>query len=109
MAQISSKKRREIKQQVSLWLDMGWPRWRINSACLETFDGDPEFIDGLIREIRHELGNSQDLERRDFLAQQLTRLEALAVKAQEDGNLAVALGAFKEMHALTGLRTGGFS
>jgi len=109
MAQITPRRRREIKQQVSLWLDMGWPRWRINNACLETFDGDPEFVDGLIREIRHEQGVDQDLDRREFLAQQLTRLEALATKAQDDGNLAVALGAFKEMHALTGLRSGGFS
>jgi len=109
MAQITPRRRREIKQQVSLWLDMGWPRWRINNACLETFDGDPEFVDGLIREIRHEQGVDQDLDRREFLAQQLTRLEALATKAQDDGNLAVALGAFKEMHVLTGLRSGGFS
>jgi hypothetical protein len=109
MAQITIRKRREIKQQIGLWIDMGWPRWRINNACLETFDSDPEFVDELIREIRHEQGNYQDLERRDFLAQQLTRLEALAVRAQEDGNLTVALGAFKEMHALAGLRSGGFS
>jgi hypothetical protein len=33
----------------------------------------------------------------------MTRLEALATKAQENGNLAVALAAFKELNALAGL------
>ena len=47
-----------------------------------------------------------DIDRREFLAQQLTRLEALAVKAQDEGNLNVALGAFREMHALAGLHGG---
>lgn len=109
MTQIGPQKRRDIKCQIGLWLDMGWPRWRINNACLETYDVDPEYVDELIQEIRHAQGNDLDLERREFLAQQLTRLEALAVKAQEDGNLSVALSAFKEMHVLTGLRSGGVS
>lgn len=109
MAQITPKRRREIKHQISLWLDMGWPRWRINNGCLETFDADPEYVDEIIHEIRYEQGSDLDIERREFLAQQLIRLEALAVRAQEEGNLSVALNAFKEMHALTGLRSGGIS
>lgn len=103
MAQITPRKRKEIKLQVRLWLDMGWPRWRVNNACLEQFDADPEFVDELIKEIRHEQQNELTIEKVDFLSQQVIRLEALALKAQEGGNLAVALGAFKEMHALVGL------
>lgn len=44
-----------------------------------------------------------DIDRQEFLAQQMTRLEALAVKAQDEGHLGVALSAFKEMHLLIGL------
>lgn len=103
MAQIGSQKRKQIKNQVRLWLDMGWPRWRVNNGCLEQFDADPEFVDALIQEIRHEQQHELTIEKVDFLSQQMIRLEALALKAQEDGNLGVALGAFKEMHALVGL------
>lgn len=103
MAQISPQKRKQIKNQVRLWLDMSWPRWRVNNACLEQFDADPEFVDELICEIRHEQQSELTIEKVDFLSQQMIRLEALALKAQEDGNLTVALGAFKEMHALVGL------
>ena len=103
MAQMTPRRRTEIKKQVRLWLDMSWPRWQINNACLEQFDADPEFADELIREIRHEQQDELSLEKVEFLSQQMIRLEALALKAQEGGNLAVALGAFKEMHALVGL------
>lgn len=46
------------------------------------------------------------IDRQEFLAQQMSRLEALAVRAQEEGNLSVALSAFKELHALVGLHPG---
>jgi hypothetical protein len=103
MAGISPRRRKEAKQQIQLWLDMGWPRWRINNGCIEQLDIDPECADGLIREIRHEQQQALAVDRHEFMAQQLTRLEALAVRAQDEGNLGVALGAFKEMHALIGL------
>jgi hypothetical protein len=45
-----------------------------------------------------------DIDRQEFLAQQITRLETLAVRAQEEGNLSVALSAYRELHALVGLR-----
>lgn len=103
MAGISPKRRKECKQQIQLWLDMGWPRWRVNQGCNEQLDINPEIADELIQEIRHEQQQALAIDRQDFLAQQMVRLEALAVKAQEEGNLGVALGAFKEMHALIGL------
>jgi|TARA_Y100000015_G_scaffold10987_1_gene10453 hypothetical protein len=43
------------------------------------------------------------VERSEFLAQQMTRLEALAAKAQEDGQLGVALGCYRELHMLASL------
>lgn len=100
---ISPKRRKELKTQLRLWLDMSWPRWRINNACWEIFDVDPETADELIKEIRHEQQHELTIERSEFLTQQMIRLEALAAKAQEDGNLGVALGAYKEMHLLIGL------
>lgn len=103
MQVVSSKRRKELKDQLRLWLDMGWPRWQINKACIEQLDIDPEFVDELIKEIRHEQQLALSIDRADFLAQQMTRLEALATKAQENGNLAVALAAFKELNALAGL------
>jgi len=103
MKQTSPKRRKELKTQLRLWLDMGWPRWRINNACWESLDLDPETADELIKEIRHEQQGELTIERSEFMTQQLIRLEALATKAQEDGNLGVALSAYKEMHLLIGL------
>jgi hypothetical protein len=103
MAGISPKRRKELKLQIQLWLDMAWPRWQINKACIEQLDINPETADELIREIRHEQQQALSIDRHEFMAQQMIRLEALAVKAQDEGNLGVALGAFKEMHALIGL------
>lgn len=53
--------------------------------------------------MRDAAGSLASIERPEFLAQQMTRLEALAVKAQDEGNLAVALGCYKELHALAKL------
>jgi hypothetical protein len=105
MSSVSPKRRKELKDQLRLWLDMGWPRWQINKACIEQLDIETEFVDELILEIRHEQQLALTIDRADFLAQQMTRLEALATKAQEGGNLAVALAAFKELHVLAGLHT----
>lgn len=103
MKPITPKRRLELKKQLLLWLDMGWPRWRINESSWDIFDADPETVDVLIQEIRHEQKKNLDISKTEFMTQQLTRLEALASKAIEENNLGVALGAFKEMHALIGL------
>lgn len=61
----------------------------------------------LVQEVLSEVVSAVgSIDRQEFLAQQLTRLEALAVKAQDEGNLNVALGAYKEIHALAGLHGG---
>ena len=100
---MKAKARAEAKKQAILWLDMGWPRSRIDEQLYLSHDATPEDVTYLLKEIRHEQQQSLDIERQEFLAQQMTRLEALAVRAQEDGNLAVALGCFKELHALAKL------
>jgi len=86
-----------------LWLDMGWPRSRIDEGLYEMFEAEPGETTQILQEVRHELSKSQNVERAAYVAQQMTRLEALAVKAQEEGNLAVALGCYKELHALAKL------
>jgi len=100
---MKAKARSEAKKQATLWLDMGWPRHRIDERLYEMWDATPAETTEILKEIRHEHEQSLSVERSAFLAQQMTRLEALAVKAQEDNNLSVALGAFKELHALAGL------
>jgi hypothetical protein len=95
--------RKQAKRDVILWLDMGWPRHRIDEQLFATYDATPEDTTLLIKEVRHLQQQGLDIERPEFLAQQMTRLEALAVKAQEEGQLGVALGAYKELHALAGL------
>jgi hypothetical protein len=84
MPALSPKRRKELKTQLRLWMDMGWPRWRINAACNEQLDINPETADELIQEIRHEQQQELTIERSEFMTQQLIRLEALATKAQED-------------------------
>ena len=97
------KRRAELKRQLRLWLDMSWPRWRINEGCWDLFNANPETVDEIVAEIRHEQGGHMDISRQDFAAQQMVRLEALAARAQEEGNLTVALNAYRELHVLAGL------
>jgi hypothetical protein len=98
-----AKARSEAKKQAILWLDMGWPRHRIDERLYEMWDATPAETTEILKEIRHEQKDSLSIERAEFLAQQMTRLEALASRAVDQDNLAVALGAFKELHALAGL------
>ena len=100
---MKAKARSEAKKQAILWLDMGWPRHRIDERLYEMWDATPAETTEILKEIHHEQQNHLSIERAAFLAQQMTRLEALATRAQEENNLAVALGAFKELHALAGL------
>jgi len=96
--------RATAKKQARLWVEMGWNRSRIDERLYELFDATPIETTEILKEIRHEQTAAlADINRPEFLAQQMTRLEALAVKAQEEGNLAVALGAYKELNQLAKL------
>jgi hypothetical protein len=88
---------------LQLWVDQGWPVHRLHQKAADLWGIDADETEALLDEIRTANRSALSIERADFLAQQMTRLEALAVKAQEENNLAVALGAFKELHALAGL------
>ena len=95
--------RSKAKHQAMLWLDMGWPRHRIDEHLSKSYNATPEDTTLLVSEIRHEQQGAMSIDRQEFLAQQMTRLEALAVRAQGDGNLAVALGCYRELHLLARL------
>ena len=86
-----------------LWVDQGWPAHRLQQKAADLWQIGADETGKLLDEVRAANRSALSIERSDFLAQQMTRLEALAVKAQEDNNLSVALGAFKELHALAGL------
>jgi hypothetical protein len=86
-----------------LWLDQGWPIHRLESKAADLWQMTADETGLLIAEIRKCHSLDLDIEKQDFLAQQMLRLEALAIKAQEEGNLAVALGCYKELHALARL------
>lgn len=100
---MTPKNRAAAKRQATIWLSMGWPRHLVDEHLHRTFNATPEDTTLIIKEIRHEQQQSLTIERQEFLAQQMTRLEALAVKAQEEGQLGVALGAFRELNALAKL------
>ena len=95
--------RSKAKHQAMLWLDMGWPRHRIDEHLSKSYNATPEDTTLLLSEIRHEQQGAMSIDRQQFLAQQMIRLEALAVKAQDEGNLPVALGCLKELNLLAGL------
>jgi hypothetical protein len=97
------KQRREAKAQTILWLDMGWPRHRIDGKLFELWNASPAETTEILKEVRHEQQQGLQIDRLAFMAQQITRLEALAARAQEDGNLAVALGCYRELHLLARL------
>lgn len=88
---------------LQLWVDQGWPMHRLHQKASDLWNIDADETETLLEEIRAASRSALSIDRADFLAQQMTRLEALAVKAQEENNLTVALGAFKELHVLAGL------
>ena len=97
-------KRKAAKKQATLWLNMGWHQYKIIDELWNLHGLNPDEVTLLLQEVRHEQTAAlADINRPEFLAQQMTRLEALAVKAQEEGNLAVALGAYKELNQLAKL------
>lgn len=89
---------------LQLWTDQGWSVQRLRCQCKSLWGLNERQADALLAKCRQKAVESlATIERPEFLAQQMTRLEALAVKAQEEGNLAVALGCIKELNALAKL------
>jgi hypothetical protein len=91
-------------QQVRTWLETGEPRMRTISRACAAWDLGIGAAQDLVRDALREVsGVMATIERPEFLAQQITRLEALAARAMEEGNLSVALAAYRELHALARL------
>ena len=88
---------------LQLWLDQGWPVHRLREKAQDLWSWSHDKTDGVLAKLREERQTAQNVDRSKYVAQQMTRLEALAVKAQEEGNLSVALGCYKELHALAKL------
>jgi len=93
-------------EALQLWMDQGWPVHRLRQKAADLWKLSPTETEKLLSEIRAARKSDLCIERPEFLAQQMTRLEALAVKAQDEGNLAVALGCYRELHALAKLHNG---
>lgn len=90
-------------EQIRRWIDSGESRIRtINKAC-KAYGISYAEAQSLVSDTMAGTVASMQIDRAEFLAQQMTRMEALAVRAQEEDQLGVALGAFKELHALAGL------
>ena len=97
-------KRQVDRAAVRAWVDSGEPRMRTIVRTADAYGLSHVEASRLVHEVLSEVMQTVgNIDRQEFMAQQLTRLEALAVKAQDEGNLGVALAAFKEMHALIGL------
>lgn len=92
------------KGVIRAWVDSGEPRMRTIVRVADEWGLTHAEASRLVHEVLAEVVSTVgDIDRQEFLAQQMTRLEALAVKAQDEGQLSVALNAFKEMHLLIGL------
>jgi hypothetical protein len=74
--------------------------WRVCDAFDLSYPKAAALVHGTLADVTKTVSG---IERSEFLAQQMTRLEALAAKAQEEGQLSVALGAYRELHALARL------
>lgn len=99
--------RAEQRQIIRGWIDTGESRMRTVVRVAAEYELSHAEAQRLVQEVLSEVVSAVgSIDRQEFLAQQLTRLEALAVKAQDEGNLNVALGAYKEIHALAGLHGG---
>jgi flagellar basal body rod protein FlgB len=91
-------------QTIQGWVDSGESRVRTIMRVCETYDLSYPQAAALVTEaIKVVSGTLAQIDRPEFLAQQMSRLEALAVKAQESGNLAVTLNCYKELHMLAKL------
>ena len=104
MKRIPADKRDEALGLATLWTRGGMSRAMVEVRLCGQYDIDIEGARALISVASASLAESVASQHRpEFVAQQMDRLEALAVKAQEEGNLAVALGCYKELHALAKL------
>ena len=92
-----------ILGQIQQWINNGWPRFRIYDTAHKLYGVSRQDVNEIVSSIRDETRRSFQIDRPEFVSQQLERLESLAAKAIEDGNLSVALGAYREIHALIGL------
>lgn len=90
-------------QQIQLWVDAGWTEQKIANSCHSVWKLGKAEVREILKKLRKESSEAMSIERSEFLAQQMTRIESLAGRAIEEGNLAVALGAYKELHMLAGL------
>ena len=94
----------EQQRLVSGWLRSGMPRGVLEARVRGTWNLKTEPARDLIAAVQGEVRDSlARIDRPEFLAQQMERLEELAVRAQEEGNLSVALGCYRELHQLAGL------
>ena len=91
---------------LQLWTDQGWPRHRLEEKASDLWGLSHEELSQLLGEIRLRSKQAYAIDRPEFLAQQMTRIEALAARATEEGNLTVALACYRELHSLARL-TGG--
>jgi len=91
------------RKQIAAWVDQGWPLHRMVDAAAELWKLPKRSLMEMLAEIREGHKQAYAIDRPEFLAQQMTRLEALAARAMEEGNLSVALAAFKELHSLARL------
>jgi hypothetical protein len=92
-----------ILGQIQQWMNAGWPKFRIYDTAHKLYDISRSDVNEIVASIRDETRRSFQIDRPEFVSQQLERLESLAAKAIEDGNLSVALGAYREIHTLIGL------
>lgn len=96
--------RKEALTLASSWTRGGMPRAMVEIRLCGQYSISIEKARQIIADAAAGVADSlRVIERPAFVAQQMDRLEALAVKAQEEGNLAVALGCYKELHALAKL------
>lgn len=92
------------KEAVRAWVNSGEPRMQTIVRASDQWGLSHAKASRLVHQAVNEAADTLGcIERREFLAQQMTRLEALTVRAQEEGNLAVALGCIKELNALAKL------
>lgn len=91
-------------RQIRAWVDTGESRMqtimRVCDAWGMDFASASVLVQMALKDVVDLLGS---VEKQEFLAQQMSRLEALAIRAQEEGNLNVALSCYKELHQLAGL------
>lgn len=89
------------------WLADGKTTREILQLAADRWDLAQRTAYDAINAARRQMFEQFTIDRPDFLAQQLERLEVLANKSIEQNQPSAALGCFKEMHALLGLYAGG--